>query len=68
MFRVRVLATQREMAVITQAAHRQGLIAPQFVTRVVKRLARSLKAQKISPARPAPHSEKNKSLRRKPKS
>ncbi len=68
MFRVRVLATQKEMAVIAQAARRQGQRAPQFVTRVVKRLARSLKAKKISPARPAPLSTKNKSLRRRPKS
>jgi len=64
-FRVRVLATQEESAVIEQAARKKGLSAPQFVTRVIRSLARTLKARKIAHRRTSP---RQKSLRRKPKS
>ena len=65
MFRVWVPATQKEMAVITRAARSLGLSAPQFVTRLIKKLSRNLKTPKISPRRGS--LGRQKSLRRKPK-
>ena len=47
MFRVRVLATLEEIALIAKAARRQGLSVSQFVTRVAGDLSRELKASKI---------------------
>ena len=67
MFRVRVLATEEEIVFITQAARKHGLTAPQFVTRVVKRLAQNLKTPKIG-RRSATSPKRTKSLRKKPKS
>ena len=67
MFRVRVLATEEEIALITQAARKRGLSAPQFVSRVVKRLARTLKTPETG-RRSATSSRRTKSLRKKPKS
>jgi hypothetical protein len=66
-FRVRVLATQEEIALIAKAARKQGLSVPEFVTRVVRKLGRNLKAHKI--ARPRAISPRPKrSFRKKPKS
>lgn len=47
MFRVRVLATQEEIALIAKAARKQRLSVSQFVTRVARDLGRDLKASKI---------------------
>jgi hypothetical protein len=63
-FRVRVQATQKDLALITKAARMQGLSAPQFVTRVVRKLGRNLKARKIAPRRPT-SSRQTKPPRRK---
>ena len=46
MFRVRLLATQEEIALIAKAARKQGLSVPQFVTRVARNLGSKLKAFK----------------------
>ncbi len=67
MFRVRVLATEEEIALITQAARKLGLSAPQFVTRLVKRLTRTLQTPKTR-RRSATSPRRTKSLRKKPKS
>ncbi len=67
MFRVRVLATQEEIALIANAARKQGLSASQFVTRVARNLGRELTASKIE--RRGPKSPKQtRPSRRKPKS
>jgi len=66
-FRVRVLATQEEIALIAKAARKQRLSVSQFVTRVARNLGRSLKISKIR--RPGTNSRKQtKPPRRKPKS
>ena len=49
MFRVRVLATQEEIALIAQAARKQRLSVSQFVTRVMKEFGKNLKSRKIAP-------------------
>ena len=67
MFRVRVLATLEEFALIAKAARRQGLSVSQFVTRVAGDLSTELKASKIK-GRGATSSEQTKPQRRKPKS
>ena len=67
MFRVRVPATEEEIALITQAARKQGLSAPQFVTSVIKRLAQTLKPPKTG-RRNTTFPRRTKSLPKKPKS
>lgn len=67
MFRVRVLATQEEIALIAKAARKRGLSAPQFVTRVVKRLAQNLNTPKTG-RHSATSPKRTKSLHKKPKS
>ena len=67
MFRVRLLATQEEIALIAKAAHKQGLSVPQFVTRAAMSLGRELKASKIK-RRGATSPKQTKPQRRKPKS
>jgi len=66
-FRVRVLATLEEFALIAKAARRQGLSVSQFVTRVAGNLSRELKASKIK-RRGATSPKQTKPPRRKPKS
>jgi hypothetical protein len=66
-FRVRVLATQEEIALIAKAARKQCLSVSQFVTRVAGDLSTELKASKIK-GRGATSPEKTKAQRRKPKS
>ena len=72
MFRVRVLATLEEFALIAKAARRQGLSVSQFVTRVAEDLSTELKASKIkergatSPQQTNP--QQTKPQRQKPKS
>jgi hypothetical protein len=66
-FRVRVLATQEEIALIAQAARKQRLSVPQFVTRVVRKFGKTLKVRKIAPRRRTSPRQKR-SLRKKPKS
>ena len=67
MYRVRVLATQEEIALIAQAARKQRLSVPQFVTRVVRKVGKKLKLRKIAPrTRTSPR--RKRSLRKKPKS
>jgi hypothetical protein len=66
-FRVRVLATQEEIALIAKAARKQGLSVPQFVTRVIRKLGRNLNPHKIAPRRPRSPRPKR-SFRKKPKS
>jgi hypothetical protein len=66
-FRVRVLATQEEFALIAKAARRQGLSVSQFVTRVAGDLSREPKASKIK-GRGATSPEQTKPQLRKPKS
>jgi len=66
-FRVRVLATQEEIALIAKAARKQGLSVPQFVTRAAMSLGRELKASKIK-RRGATSPKQRKTQRRKPKS
>ena len=46
--RVRVEATQEEIALITQAARRLGLTPSQFVTRTATNLHRTQKLHKIA--------------------
>jgi hypothetical protein len=66
-FRVRVLATQEEIALIAQAARKQRLSVPQFVTRVVRKFSKNLKVRKIAPrTRTSPRQKR--SLRKKPRS
>jgi len=65
-FRVRVLATQEENALIAKAARKQGLSVSQFVTRVIRKLGRKLNPCKIAPVDQDPpdrngHSAKNQS-------
>ena len=67
MFRVRVLATLEEFALIAKAARRQGLSVSQFVTRVAEDLSTELKASKIK-GHDATSPEQTKPQRRKPKS
>ncbi len=67
MFRVRVLATQEEIALIAKAAHKQGLSVSQFVTRVIRKLGRNPNPRKIAPRRPRSPRPKR-SFRKKPKS
>jgi uncharacterized protein (DUF1778 family) len=64
-FRVRLLATQEEIALIAKAARKQGLSVPQFVTRVARNLGNKLKAFK---QRGAASPKQTKPPRRKPKS
>jgi uncharacterized protein (DUF1778 family) len=66
-FRVRVLATQEEIALIAKAARKQGLSASQFVTRVARNLGRKLKDSNIK-RRDATSRKQTKPLRRKPRS
>jgi len=66
-FRVRVLATQEEIALIAKAARKQGLSVPQFVTHAAISLGRELKASKIK-RRGATSPKQTKPQRRKPKS
>ncbi len=67
MFRVRVLATQEEIALIAKAARKQGLSVSQFVRRVATKLGRMLKTSKIERRR-ATSPKQTKPPRRKPKS
>lgn len=67
MFRVRVLATQEEIALIAKAARKQGLSVSQFVTRVARNLGSELEVSKIE-RRGATSPKKTKPPRRKPKS
>ena len=67
MFRVRVLATQEEIALIAQAARKQRLSVSQFVARAVRKLGKNVKTGKIVPRRPKSPLPKR-SLRKKPKS
>lgn len=67
MFRVRVLATQEEIALIAKAARKHGLSVSQFVTRVARNLGREIKASKIK-RRGAKSLKQTKTSRRKPKS
>lgn len=67
MFRVRVLATQEEIALIAQAARKQRLSVPQFVTRVVRKFGKNLKVRKIA-SRTRTSPRRKRSLRKKPKS
>jgi hypothetical protein len=66
-FRVRVLATLEEFALIAKAARRQGLSVSQFVTRVAGDLSTELKAFKIK-GHGATSPQQKKPQRRKPKS
>jgi hypothetical protein len=66
-FRVRVLATQEEIALIAKAARKQRLSVSQFVTRVARRLGKELNASKIDRRR-GTSPKKAKPPRRKPKS
>jgi hypothetical protein len=66
-FRVRVLATQEEIALIAKAARKQRLGVSQFVTRVARNLERDLKGSKIK-RRGATSRKQTKPLRRKPRS
>jgi hypothetical protein len=66
-FRVRVLATQEEIALIAKAARKRRLSVSQFVTHVARNLGSELKTSKIR--RPDTNSRKQtKPPRRKPKS
>ena len=67
MFRVRVLATQEEIALIAKAARKQRLSVSQFVTRMARNLGKDLKGSKIK-RRGATSSKQTKPLRRKPRS
>lgn len=67
MFRVRVLATQEEIALIAKAARKQGLSVSQFVTRVARNLGGRLKASKMK-QRNATSPKQTKPPHRKPKS
>jgi uncharacterized protein (DUF1778 family) len=66
-FRVRVLATQEEIALIAKAARTQGLSMSQFVTRVARNLGSKPKTLKIK-RRGAASPKQTKPPRRKPKS
>jgi len=66
-YRVRVLATQREIALITKAARQGGLTAQQFVTRVAKASAKKHTTSKTVPSR-FTLPKRTRSARRKPKS
>jgi hypothetical protein len=66
-FRVRLLATQEEIALIAKAARKQGLSVPQFVTRAARNLGRERKASKIK-RRGATSPKQTRPQRRKPKS
>ena len=67
MFRIRVQATNEEFALISKAAQKQGLSAPQFVTRSVRNLGKKRKAPKLARPRPTSPEQKN-SPRRKRRS
>ncbi len=67
MVRVRVEATQEEIALITQAARKLGLTPSQFVTRAATSIRTKHKFHKIA-GRNYSSSEKTKLLRRKRKS
>lgn len=67
MFRVRVLATQEENALIAKAARKQGLSVSQFVARVVRKFGKKLNVRKIAHRRRTSPRRKR-SLRKKPKS
>ena len=67
MFRVRVMATQEEIALIAKAARKQGLSVFQFVTRVTRSLGTELKTSKIKRSG-AQSPKKTKPRRRKPRS
>ncbi len=67
MFRVRVLATQEEIALIAKAARKERLSVSQFVTRVARSLGKELSASKINRRR-STSPKKAKPPRRKPKS
>jgi hypothetical protein len=66
-FRVRVLATQEEIALIAKAARKQRLSVSQFVTRTARNLGKDLKGSKIE-RRGATSRKQTKPLRRKPRS
>jgi len=66
-FRVRVLATQEETALIAKAARKQGLSVSEFVARVAKNLGREFIASKVK-RRGATSPKQTKPPRRKPKS
>lgn len=65
MVRVRVEATQQEIALITQAARKLGLTASQFVTRAATRLRTK---QKLDKTTGRSYSSGKTLPRRKPKS
>ena len=67
MFRVRVLATHEEIALIAKAARKQGLSVSQFVTRAARSLGKELNASKINRRRRT-CPKKAKPPRRKPRS
>ena len=67
MFRVRLLATQEEIALIAKAARKERLSVSQFVTRVSRNLGKDLKGSKIK-RRGATSRKRTKPMRRKPRS
>ena len=67
MVRVRVEATQEEIALITQVARKLGLTTSQFVTRAATSLRTKHKLHNVT-GRNDPSSEKTKLPRRKRKS
>ena len=67
MYRVRVLATQREIGLITKAARQRGLTAQEFVTRVAKASAKKHTTSKTMPSR-FTSPKHTRSARRKPRS
>ena len=67
MFRVRVLATQEEIALIAKAARKRRLSVSQFVTGVVKEFGKNLKTRNTT-SRRATFPNPKRSLRKKPKS
>jgi hypothetical protein len=66
-FRVRLLATQEEIALIAKAARKQGLSVPQFVAHVARSLSRERHTSKIKRSS-ATSPNKTKPPLRKPKS
>lgn len=67
MFRVRVLATQEEIALIAKAARKQRLSVSQFVTGVAKEFGKKLKTRNTTSRRPT-FPKPKRSLRKKPRS
>jgi len=66
-FRVRVLATQEEIALIAKAARKQGLSVPEFVTNVARSFGTEIKTSQMKRGG-ATSRRKTKSRRRKPRS